>query len=81
MTIENECETTNKVEQHKKLQSNPQSAGQGPQQNDIDKLWNEALMAQNQGNFKSAIRKFTAILEVSLQFIEASCPFYWQNDI
>ena len=64
MTTENECETTNEDEQHKKLNSNPQSFGQPTQQNDVDRLWNEALMAQNQGNFKSAIRKFTAILEV-----------------
>ena len=31
---------------------------------ELEELWNEALQAQNRGDFKSAIEKFTAILEV-----------------
>ena len=45
--------------------TNGEVANNTSQKNEIDIMWTEAIKAQNDGNYKHAIRKFTAILEVS----------------
>ena len=44
-----------------------------PPEKEIEKLWAEAIKAQNEGHYKYAIRNFTAILEVKFSLNKTCC--------